>query len=296
MTPDEPLFLSFLGTRKELFSEQRIYFHNLRYVANLHITFDHGHDLGYSDLVDLFDTCFPDEIIDEIIFENNRDRENFIVSRLNSTVVGYLLSSRVGSYASLNQICVDPAHRGKRIGQHLLDQFISLMRQKKMDEIGLFVEIGNYAAIQLYRKFGFVTSSHYYQYDVSMEDIGSTQDMTLELFDIHDMDFVSRKYTDLGSRVHALINSKLYHIYKVLDHTAHLVGIFIIDRDFKLIDPLILDHPDYVFPLFNLIKSELLVRESVRINLDNDGISKYLEQVEGVTKLFELYHMSLILD
>lgn len=55
----------------------------------------------------------------------------------------------------IQNLCVDPACRGKRIGYRLMEQYIAACGEKRIENVYLDVEAENEAAVNLYKKTGF---------------------------------------------------------------------------------------------------------------------------------------------
>jgi ribosomal-protein-alanine acetyltransferase len=89
-----------------------------------------------------------------------RDRKGLFVAEEASEIVGYTLV-RVGlgwigaKKGGLTSIAVDPGHRRKGIGRALLAHALEYLREHKVDEADLEVNVTNLTAQSLYESFGF---------------------------------------------------------------------------------------------------------------------------------------------
>ena len=70
-------------------------------------------------------------------------------------VLGVLKYSLIYDRMEIDNIEVDPTHRGKGIGTKLMSYLVSLAIEKRVVNITLEVRISNEVARNLYKKFGF---------------------------------------------------------------------------------------------------------------------------------------------
>jgi GNAT superfamily N-acetyltransferase len=85
----------------------------------------------------------------------------FLVARSGTTVVGTAGIKKVGSWAVLRKMFVDPAFRGKpfRTGQKLLEQTETWAKKEKTAQIWLETGPGFKAALRFYEKNGYVATA-----------------------------------------------------------------------------------------------------------------------------------------
>ncbi len=73
-------------------------------------------------------------------------------------LAGAILCSKIRSdVGHVTQICVLPQHRGKKLGEHLMDCTTANLRQRGFRSISLTVTQENRVAVALYEKLGFQT-------------------------------------------------------------------------------------------------------------------------------------------
>ena len=85
--------------------------------------------------------------------------------RLTGRICGICLASLVMPYCGhITQICVAPAARGEGVGQELLRQSLSLLRQAGCRQTSLTVTASNREAIRLYEDLGFTTTRRFFAY------------------------------------------------------------------------------------------------------------------------------------
>ncbi len=81
---------------------------------------------------------------------------HFFVAKYDEKIVGYISFISICDETDLVNIAVLPEHRGKKIGQALLDALISDARARGTKCIHLEVRKSNTVAIKLYNKYGFL--------------------------------------------------------------------------------------------------------------------------------------------
>lgn len=78
---------------------------------------------------------------------------------INNTVAGFALMANYkvisGNKGWIEDVVVDKQHRGKGIGQKLIELLIETGQKNQMSEILLFTETEKKSAIRLYTKLGF---------------------------------------------------------------------------------------------------------------------------------------------
>lgn len=101
-------------------------------------------------------------------FEDILYREDvlFLVACEGDTILGY-----VGVYCSFDEgeitnVAVALEQRRQKVAEHLLDELIIRLRERRIERIVLEVRVSNQPAIALYKKFGFEhvgTRKRFYQ-------------------------------------------------------------------------------------------------------------------------------------
>jgi ribosomal-protein-alanine N-acetyltransferase len=79
----------------------------------------------------------------------------YVVAVSGSTIVGYCGVWVIIDEAHITNVAVHPNHRGKKIGEHLLKQIMSLSVMYGATKMTLEVRVSNQVAQKLYQKFGF---------------------------------------------------------------------------------------------------------------------------------------------
>jgi len=82
----------------------------------------------------------------------------YLVARIGSDVVGYGGMHVIFEDAHVTNIAVHPSHRGKGIGERIMEELMARARRRKAKRITLEVRVSNHSAQCLYAKLGFVTS------------------------------------------------------------------------------------------------------------------------------------------
>ncbi len=98
---------------------------------------------------------------------------NNIVLVRGDIVAGYGVLSVAAGEAHILNICVDPAHRSRGYGEHLLDEMLFRARSALVRQVFLEVRPSNEPALALYRKKGFHKVAErpaYYQAHDGRED------------------------------------------------------------------------------------------------------------------------------
>ena len=70
-------------------------------------------------------------------------------------ILGSLKYSLIYDRMEIDNIIVEPSHRGKGIGNKLMSYLISVAIENRVDNITLEVRVSNDIARNLYKKFGF---------------------------------------------------------------------------------------------------------------------------------------------
>lgn len=79
----------------------------------------------------------------------------YLVARLDGAVVGYAGMWVIMDEAHITTIAVDPDHRGRKIGERLMNELLTEAMARGAMRATLEVREGNVVAQRLYRKYGF---------------------------------------------------------------------------------------------------------------------------------------------
>ncbi len=93
---------------------------------------------------------------DEKFYLNYIEQEKILLAKEKDKTVGYILFEYIVNEAEIYKIAVSKKHRKLGIGSLIMKEFLNFMSEKSADKIFLEVRESNFAAINLYRKFGFV--------------------------------------------------------------------------------------------------------------------------------------------
>jgi ribosomal-protein-alanine N-acetyltransferase len=93
--------------------------------------------------------------------------EGFLVAECDDGVVGYVASSV--RYGLIFSLAVSADHRRKKIGWILMDAVLGYLRGRT-EKVSLQVRVGNFAAINLYRRFSFREEGRVRRYYPDGED------------------------------------------------------------------------------------------------------------------------------
>lgn len=88
--------------------------------------------------------------------EIDNDLACFFVATVSGQVVGYVGFLQVVDEADITNIAVNPNFRRCKIGSKLMDRLIETAVEKGLKKINLEVRKSNFAAQNLYDKFGFL--------------------------------------------------------------------------------------------------------------------------------------------
>lgn len=80
-----------------------------------------------------------------------------IVCYDNDEVIGYLLFEYIYDRIEIDDFYVDTNKRNNGIGSSMLEYLISYSIKKKVKNITLEVKSNNYVALQIYKKYGFIS-------------------------------------------------------------------------------------------------------------------------------------------
>jgi [ribosomal protein S18]-alanine N-acetyltransferase len=81
---------------------------------------------------------------------------NYIVLEVDEKIVGYGGFWSIFDEAHITNIAIDPAFRGKKLGEFLVKDLIDLAKELGAKMMTLEVRKSNFVAQHLYKKFGFV--------------------------------------------------------------------------------------------------------------------------------------------
>ena len=98
---------------------------------------------------------------DEKFYLNYIEQEKILLAKEKDKTIGYILFEYIVNEAEIYKIAVSKKHRKLGIGSLIMKEFLNFMSEKSADKIFLEVRESNFAAINLYRKFGFVYSVFY---------------------------------------------------------------------------------------------------------------------------------------
>lgn len=85
------------------------------------------------------------------------EHKQFIVARVNETVVGYCGIHNILGDGEISNVAVAPAYRGYGIGKKMFSYLLETGEQMGVEQYTLEVRVSNQAAISLYESFGFTT-------------------------------------------------------------------------------------------------------------------------------------------
>ena len=80
----------------------------------------------------------------------------FLVAEIDRRVVGTVMIGYDGHRGWINYLAVDPDHQQQGIGRQLMAEAERLLRAEGCPKINLQVRKGNTAAIEFYRRIGFI--------------------------------------------------------------------------------------------------------------------------------------------
>lgn len=80
----------------------------------------------------------------------------FLVAGKDGGIAGYIIGFGAGKSAEVDSIAVSPPHRGQGIATALMNRLKRILRRRGIATLRLTVRLDNTAAIDLYRKLGFV--------------------------------------------------------------------------------------------------------------------------------------------
>lgn len=93
---------------------------------------------------------------DEKFYLNYIEQEKILLAKEKDKTVGYILFEYIINEAEIYKMAVSKKYRKLGIGSLIMEKFLNFMSEKAVDKIFLEVRESNFAAINLYRKFGFV--------------------------------------------------------------------------------------------------------------------------------------------
>ena len=80
---------------------------------------------------------------------------SFFVGKVDGITMGCGAIARRADYTELKSMFVDPAARGQKVAQHILEHLIALSSEQDFKQIYLETGVGLDAAQTLYKKYGF---------------------------------------------------------------------------------------------------------------------------------------------
>ena len=116
-------------------------------------------------LIDLEMQCFPDEPMNEEAFSTIIGNE-FWISLSGSRLNGYGYLKVTPELAWIARVGVANEHRNKGIGARLMEAMLRRCQELPRNNVILYVQQDNPAAIHLYRKFNFNNAEESFQYIV----------------------------------------------------------------------------------------------------------------------------------
>jgi ribosomal-protein-alanine N-acetyltransferase len=114
--------------------------------------------------------CLPENYAPYFFLDTfNTLPEAFVIAESQGQVVGYIMCRLEHGFSDLRKlrfarkghivsVAVMPEYRGMSIGYSLVQQALSAMIARHTDECYLEVRVNNYAAINLYKKLGFLVA------------------------------------------------------------------------------------------------------------------------------------------
>ena len=113
-----------------------------------------------NDLMEIENACFGIDAFSrrQMLYLITQSKGIFLIAKHNNQIAGYvlLITSHRHNTGRIYSIAVSPQHRGKGIGEMLLDEAMKFVRNTGLKGIFLEVRTDNDAAISLYKKKGFV--------------------------------------------------------------------------------------------------------------------------------------------
>ncbi len=124
------------------------------------------------DLVALEEQCFSSPwTAGGFTAELDNPRAVFLVAVANNQLLGYMGFHNTFGEGYVTNIAVFPHHRGKGIGEALINRAIEIVHSLNMEFLSLEVRASNSKAISLYNKTGFtLVGSRKNAYDKPCED------------------------------------------------------------------------------------------------------------------------------
>ncbi|WP_272876223.1 ribosomal protein S18-alanine N-acetyltransferase [Metaclostridioides mangenotii] len=115
--------------------------------------------MTYEDISGVFEVeraCFEDFWSRESFTkEMSNNLAHFIVAKIGNRVVGYIGTWFILDECHINSVAVHNDYRGRKIGDSLMEELISLCKQNNIVAMTLEVRKSNTVAQNLYKKYGF---------------------------------------------------------------------------------------------------------------------------------------------
>lgn len=143
------------------------------------------------DVLPIEERCHPKPwttgvFVSEIELARHGERY-YIVARDGHRLVGYGGLLFAPDAAHITNIAVDPLHRRQGVGRALMIDLVETALARGAEAMTLEVRVGNVAAQDMYRKFGFVPAGIRQRYYENSEDA-----LVMWAHDIHGVEFRTR--------------------------------------------------------------------------------------------------------
>jgi ribosomal-protein-alanine N-acetyltransferase len=86
---------------------------------------------------------------------NGNEHAHYFVVEIDGEIVAYCGAWFVMDQGTITNIAVNPAFRGRKIGETIFNHVLMFARESGISEISLEVRVSNVTAQGLYRKYGF---------------------------------------------------------------------------------------------------------------------------------------------
>lgn len=98
---------------------------------------------------------YPDDVFDPLDYVNNPDRAAFLAFQGDLCIGSIRLSRRWNQMAWIEDLAVDPPHRGRNVGTMLMDAALSWSRERGLNGVSLETQDWNLLACRFYLRYGF---------------------------------------------------------------------------------------------------------------------------------------------
>jgi len=250
-------------------------------------------EISYKQFRPMLEDCFPEEQIDELVFINNIQNNQFLFASYKDQVRGYLLFDFKTKPARVIQLCVEKGYRNLGIGSYLINHLKEMLEDNNIPELILNVDTQNTNAIRFYEKHGFVktnTNREYYCQLGEIREFGCTH---LSIAPMEDANSVLHEF-QLGKYLtECLVNSPSNDFYSVLNESGQSIGHFSFDTSQSEISLCSLNNPQQVSELL-VHFGELRPSPDLWINSVDDIMDNYIEKIPGITAVYKLQVMKYI--